>query len=118
MIETQQSDDIKLNDVVQCELSPVMAVMFAENGEIRITKAKVTLKKNLQVETPPRLAPQPDVTITDGCAILWIIHWSNRGTVRDFVDSFTCFIFGKAEMCDIYLVFNIYHDLTSGTEHD
>ena len=98
----QQSDDIKLSDVLQYDLAPVPAVMFAENGEMRITKAKATLKKNLQVETPSRLSPQPDVTIIDGCAILWIIHWPNRGTVRDFVDSFTSFIFGKAERCDIY----------------
>ena len=88
------------------------ASMFAENGEMRIGKTKVTLKQNLQVETPQRLTPQPDVTITDGCAILWVIHWPNRGNVRDFVDSFTSFIFGNAERCDKYLIFDRYHDFS------
>ena len=106
----QQSSDIKLSDVLQYELAPVPASMFAENREMRIAKKKATLKKNLQVETPSRLTPQPDVTIIDGCAILCVIHWPNRGTVRDFVDSFTSFIFGKVERCDIYLVFDRYHD--------
>ena len=85
----QQTRDIKLSDILQYEFSPVPASMFVENGEMRIAKTKATLKKNLQVETPSRLSPQPDVTITDGCAILWVIYWPNRGTVRDFVDSFT-----------------------------
>ena len=103
VIGMQQSHDIKLSDVLQNELAPVPASIFAENGEIRIAKTKATLKKNLQVETSSRLAPQPDVTIIDGCAILWVIHWSNSGTVLDFVDSFTSFIFGKAERYYIYL---------------
>ena len=96
----QQSRDTKLSDILQFAFAPV----FAENGEMSIAKTKATLKKNLQVETPPRLAPQPDVTIIDGCAILEVIHWPNRGTVRDFVDSFTSFIFEKTERCDIYIL--------------
>ena len=37
--------------------------------------------------------------------------------MRSFVDSFTSFIFGKAERCDVYLVFDRYHDFSikSGT---
>ena len=72
VIGMQQSRDIKLSDILQYELAPVPASMFAENGEIEKTKA--TLKKTLQAETPSRLAPQPEVTIIDGCAILEVIH--------------------------------------------
>ena len=43
----QQSRDIKLSDVLQCELAPVQASLFAENGEMRIAGKKATLKKNL-----------------------------------------------------------------------
>ena len=74
----QQSLDIKPSEVLQYELAPVTASMFAENGEMRIGKTKATLKQNLQVETPQRLSPQPDVTIIDGCAILWVIQRPNR----------------------------------------
>ena len=30
--------------------------------------------------------------------------------MQDFVGSFTSFIFGKPKKCDIYLVFDRYHD--------
>ena len=88
------------------------ASMFVENGEVTLAKTKATLRQNLRVETPSRLAPHPDVTIIDGCAILWVIHWPNRGTVRDFVDSFTSVIYGNAEKCDIYWVFDRYRDFS------
>ena len=101
------------NVLLQYELAPVSVSMFADNGEMRIAETNATIKKNLQVETPPRLTPQVDVTIIDGCTILCVIHWPNRGTVRYFVDSFTCFIFGKAERCDIYLISDRYHDFKS-----
>ena len=94
------------------------ASMFAENGKMRIAKRKATLKKNLQVKTPSRLFPQPDIIIIDGCAILWVIQRPKRGTVRDFVDNFTSFIFGKAERCDTYLLIDRYHILASRVEHD
>ena len=91
VIGMQQSLDIKLSDVLQCELAPVPASMFAENGEMRIAETKATLKKN------PGRNPIENV--------------------RDIVVSFTSFIFGKVERSEIYLVFDRYHDFSikSGT---
>ena len=91
--------------------------MFDEKGEMRIAKTKSTLKKNLQVEISTRLGPQPEVTILVGCAILWVIHWPNRGIVQDFVDNFTSYIMAKVDKSDVYLVFDRYHDFSikSGT---
>ena len=55
VIGMQQSRNIKLSDVLQYELAPLPASMFTENREMRISKTKATLKKNLPVETPSRL---------------------------------------------------------------
>ena len=113
----QQSRNIKLCDVLEYELAPVPTSMFDEKGEMRIAKTKSTLKKNLQVEISTRLGPQPEVTILDGCAILWVIHWPNRGIVQDFVDNFMSYIMAKVDKSDVYLVFDRYHDFSikSGT---
>ena len=113
----QQSQNIKLYDVLEYELAPVPTSMFDEKGEMRIAKTKSILKNNLQVEISTRLDPQPEVTIFDGSAILWVIHWPNSGIVQDFVDNFTSYIMAKVDKSDVYLVFDRYHDFSikSGT---
>ncbi len=69
------------------------------------------------MEVSCRLGIQPDVTVVDGSAILWILHWPNRGTVCDFVDNFTGYILAKNNTSDIYVVFDRYYDFSikSGT---
>lgn len=100
----QQSHGIKLSEVLQYELSPVPTLMFDEKGNMQIAKTKSVLKRNLKVEIFARLAPKPEVTIIDGCAILWIIYWPNNGTIQYFVDNFTSFIDKRAEISKVYLV--------------
>ncbi len=101
----QQARDVNVGDVLQFELAPVPTSMFNENGDMRVPKSKSTLKRNYQVECSTRLAIRPKVTVIDGCAVLWIVHWPNRGTVLDFVKTFTNYILGKLETSDVYLVF-------------
>ena len=87
----QHARNIQLSDILAYELAPLPASMFSENGEMPTPTAKSALKKSLQVEISSRLAPQPDVIIVDGCAILWVVHWPNRGTVLEFVRNFASF---------------------------
>ena len=112
VVGLQQSRNIQLSDVLNYELSPVPASMFSESGEMRIPTTKSALKRALQVEVSSRLALQPDATIIDGCAILWVFHWPNRGNVQDFVHNFASFIFAKVDMCDVYLVFDRYNEFS------
>jgi len=56
---------------------------------MRIATTKSTLKKKLQVTLSQRLVEKAEVEILDGCAILWVINWPNKGTVADFVNGFT-----------------------------
>ncbi len=106
----QQSRDIDLNRVLQYELAPVPTSMFNDKGQMRISKSKLTLKRKLQVEKSSRLSTNPDTTIVDGCAILWIIHWPNKGTVQDYVDNFVSYISTRTGHSHVHLVFDRYHD--------
>ena len=104
VIGLQHARNIQLSDILGYELVPLPASMFAENGEMRTPTAKSALKKSLQVEISSRLAPQPDVIIVDG--------WPNRGTVLYFVRNFASVIYVKVGMCDVYLVFDRYHEFS------
>ena len=56
------SRDVDINDVFSHELAPIPTSMFTEVGEMRISKAKSVLKKQLQVSA--RHASNTDVTIS------------------------------------------------------
>ena len=86
------SRELDLKQVFQHELAPVPTSMFKDNGDMRITKTKSTLKNKLQVKQPVRTvckqpASLPEVTIIDGCALLWVISWPSQGVVQDYIDN-------------------------------
>ena len=76
--------DVDIKDVLSYELAPVPTSMFNKDG-MRIAKGKSALKKSLQVEVSSRNAGDADVTVIDGSALLWTIHWPAGGTVADYV---------------------------------
>ena len=57
--------------------------MFTKDG-MRICKAKSKLKRMLKIEVSQRNAGDANVTIIDGSALLWTIHWPADGSVADF----------------------------------
>ena len=70
--------DIGVNDVFSYELAPVPTSMFTKDGML-ICKAKSSLKRSLQIEVSRRKAGVADVTVIDGSALLWTIHWPEDG---------------------------------------
>ena len=91
------SRELDLKQVFQHELAPVPTSMFKDNGDMRITKTKSTLKNKLQVKQIVRTvckqpASLPEVTIIDGCALLWVISWPSQGVVQDYIDNFIHYI--------------------------
>ena len=80
------SRDLDFKSVSQYELACVSTALFNENGNMRITKTKSTLKNKLKVEKSNRNLQKPDMYLIDGWAIFWVIHWPSRGTVQDYVD--------------------------------
>ena len=67
----------------------------------------------LQVEVSSRKTPSTDITIIDGSALLWVVHWSAGGTVKDYVANFRRHIENKLEKRDTYLVFDRYYDYST-----
>jgi hypothetical protein len=76
--------------------------MFTESGEMRISKAKSVLKKQLHVDVSARHVTN-SVTVIDGSALLWVVHWPAGGTVKDFVNNFRGHIERLLNKGDVYL---------------
>ena len=55
---------------------------FAQSAYCQV---KSILKNKLQVEQSARATGQPDAIVIDGCAILWDVHWSSKGSVQDLL---------------------------------
>ncbi len=100
--------DIDISNVLSHELAPVPTSMFSETGEMRTSKAKSTLKRQLQVEVSARKTGDIDVTVIDGSAMLWTVHWPTSGKVRDFYDKFKKKIEELLKIGDVYLIFDRY----------
>ena len=111
------SREVDVEDILRYELAPIPTSMFEDNGDMRITKTKFTLKRKLQIEQSARTTEKLQVVVIDGCAILWTIHCPSKGTVQDFVDGFSRYVKGKLSQSEVYLVFDRYYDysIKSGT---
>ena len=103
--------DIK--EVFAHELSPVPTSMFTDEGVMRCSTSKSVLKRQLQVEVSSRHALNTSVTIIDGSALLWVVHWPSDGTVETFVSNFREHIERKLKTGDVYLVFDRYYEYST-----
>ena len=106
----QQSRSIELKDVLKHELAPIPTSMFKDNGEMRIATNKADLKKKLQIRVSARAVDKADAIVIDGCALLWSVHWPEKGTVKEYVDNFISHVSKKAQYSDVYLTFDRYYD--------
>ena len=83
VLELQQSRDIDFTDVLRYELAPLPLPtwMFKDTGDMCTAAGKSSLKKKLNVTLPLLHVNDAEVTIIDGCAILWCIHCVHEKTV-------------------------------------
>ena len=102
LLGLQHSRNINIDDVLQHEVAPVSTSMFDDKGGMRIAAGKSALRNNIQVEISTGFVPEPDITIIDGCAILWIIHLPGNGTVQNFVNNVSSPIYPKATNNFVY----------------
>lgn len=101
---------IDMKEVLKYELTPMPLSMFKIDGSPRICKSKSDLMNGLKVAVPTR-GKAPDMSIVDGCAILWKIQWpSANGNVQDFVLGFLNFISEMLRSNDVSLIFDRYYD--------
>jgi hypothetical protein len=113
------SRDLNLENIFHHELAPIPTSMFKDNGDMRITTSKATLKTKLKVEQSFITFQQANATIIDGCAALWVVHWPTQGTVQTYLDGFFKYILEKLSEQDVYLVFDRYYNysIKSGTRN-
>ena len=101
---------IDMKEVLKYELTPMPLSMFKTNGSPRICKAKSDFMNGLKVTVPTR-GTTPDMTIVDGCAVLWKIQWpSANGTVQDYVKGFHKFVYDMLKKNDVMIIFDRYYD--------
>ena len=110
VLGVQQTRSINLTDVLKHELAPIPTSMFKDDGEMRIATTKSDLKKKLEVAVSSRTVDNVDVTVIDGCALLWSVHWPEKGTVKDYVDNICEYLMRKVVHSDVYLTFDRYYD--------
>ena len=79
-------------------------------GDMRTATGKSSLKKKLKVTVSSRHVQDVEVTIIDGCAILWCIHWPCKGTVQDYIDNFCSYVMNKTKFSDVYVMFDRYFE--------
>lgn len=106
----QKVRDINMKDVLSYELADAPPSMFDKSGDMRITKAKSTLKTKLQVELTDRRTVPADAIILDGCAILWVVRWPAHGVVQDFIKNLVEYVSSHLRVADTYLIFDRYND--------
>jgi len=106
----QQSCDIDFTDVLRNELAPLPTSVFKDTGDIRTAAGKSSLKQKLNVILSSCHIHDAEVTIIDGCAILWCIHWPCKGTVHDYIDNFCTYVINKTKVSDVYVLFDRYFD--------
>ena len=79
--------------------------MFDKSGDMRMTEAKSTLKTKLQVELTDHFNVLADAIVLDGCAILWVVHWSAQGVVQDLIKNLVEYMYVSSHLkvADTYL---------------
>lgn len=110
MLGLQQTCKIDLAHVLKHELSPVPTSMFKDNGKLKIATTKSDLKNKLKVSILSRMVANVDAMVIDKCALLWSIHWPEKGTGKDYVDNFSGCIMSKTSHLDVYLTFDRYYE--------
>ncbi len=66
---------VNFDDLLSCELAAYPPSMFSPDGQMKVSKSKSTLKRNMQVTVSERNCPEADTVIYDVSALLWVIGW-------------------------------------------
>ena len=96
------SRDIDIKKVLSHELAPVPKSMFHASGAMKICKEKSDLKKQLAKEASSRCSTSNvAASVLDGSAVLWVVHWPDKGVITDFVANFKGFLLKKLLESDV-----------------
>jgi hypothetical protein len=84
--------------------------VFEDNGDMRITESKAVLKQKLHVEVSYRMCLADEAIVIAGCAMLWLIQWPSKGTVKYYMENLRAHLIDKLKICNTHLVFDRYYN--------
>ena len=110
IIRETSDNPITMVDVLRYELTPMPLSMFEMDGTPRIIKKKSDIMNSIKAVVATR-GRKHDVSILDGCAILWKIQWpTSSGTMKDYIKGFVNYITDFLKRNDVVLIFDRYYD--------
>ena len=80
---------------------------------MRAAKSKSDVKLLLRTKVSSRGLAKPDLTVTDGSVIIWVVNWPSKALVSDYVDNVCAFVLKKLDFGRTYLVFDRYYDFST-----
>ena len=102
------TSSIKIEDVLEYEVSPVSTSLFDENGDMQLNKQKFELINTLKTEVSNRhIITEAGV---DGNTVLWLVHWPLKRKVEDLAEVYFNYVMSHLTEDDVYLVFDRYYD--------
>ncbi len=105
---------LDIDHLMSHELAPLPTALFSDSGDMRISTSKSILKRDMKIEKVSLVAlDEIQVTVIDGCALLWIPGWPAVGNVQTYIDAFKHKIAEKLSKCDVYLVVDRYMDFST-----
>ena len=83
--------------------------MLSESSDLQICKAKSQLRKQLQSVISDQIT-EKEITwsILDGSAILFVVHWSDKGVLNEYIINFKDYVSKLLKRADVYRVFDRY----------
>ena len=80
--------DFDVEEILGYELAPHPTPCLTKMGLLeRVTK--VPTDDNIDVEIPARWSTNDaNAIFLDGCAILWVVSWPDKGTVAGYLNNF------------------------------
>ena len=102
MIKEVSNTPIAMAEALRYELTPTPLSMFEMYGTPRIRKNESDIMNDLKIVVNTR-GRNPDVSILDGCRILWKIQWPNQsGTMKDYVKGFVNYVTHILKCNDVF----------------
>jgi len=98
--------------VFKYELAPIPTCLFNDDGDMRVAKSKADLKNALGCKISTRGMGNPQLTVIDGSATMWVINWPTKASVSDYLDNFCSYILQRIEAGNTNLFFDRYYDFS------
>ena len=96
-----------MNHILSYQLAEIHQSLFDEKtDDMHLISSKSTLKSKIQIKILSQTLTFSDEFVIDRCAFLWVVKWSCKGTIEDYIQYFLKHIDFYFCQADTYLVFD------------